>query len=158
MPRMAFGQELAVDHSAAAPDHCRPTVPLGDNSGFFTKEGRPAIIYHGQGSGRNQLAFGIELLGDEQGKEGMVIAAGAGKKTLQVGHIQPPFELKEGEDLKLRVFIDKNLVEVFANDRQAAMVAHKHIRANPNLRLFSTGGELRARAKAWRMKSVYPKR
>ncbi len=101
-------------------------------------------------------AFGIELLGDEQGNEGMVIAAGAGKETLQVGHIQPPFELKDGEDLTLRVFIDKNLVEVFANDRQAAMVAHKHIRANPNLRLFSTGGELTARAKAWKMKSIYP--
>jgi len=26
-------------------------------TGFFTKEGRPAIIYHGEGSGRNQLAF-----------------------------------------------------------------------------------------------------
>ena len=29
-------------------------------TGFITKEGRPAIIYHGQGSGRNQLAFALD--------------------------------------------------------------------------------------------------
>ena len=29
-------------------------------TGFFTKEGRPAIIYHGAGSGRNQLAFALD--------------------------------------------------------------------------------------------------
>ena len=29
-------------------------------TGFFTKEGKPAIIYHGQGSGRNQLAFALD--------------------------------------------------------------------------------------------------
>ena len=26
-------------------------------TGFFTKQGRPAIIYHGEGSGRNQISF-----------------------------------------------------------------------------------------------------
>lgn len=30
-----------------------------------------------------------------------------------------PFELKEGEDLELTVYIDRSVVEVFANDRQA---------------------------------------
>jgi sucrose-6-phosphate hydrolase SacC (GH32 family) len=35
--------------------------------------------------------------------------------------MQPPFELKEGEDLTLRIFIDKNMIEAFANNRQAAV-------------------------------------
>jgi beta-fructofuranosidase len=32
-----------------------------------------------------------------------------------------PFRLKDGERLKLRVFVDKSVVEVFANSRQAVM-------------------------------------
>ena len=27
---------------------------------FLTKEGKPAIIYHGQGSKRNQIAFALD--------------------------------------------------------------------------------------------------
>ena len=29
-------------------------------TGFFTKDGRPAIIYHGEGSGRNQVAIALD--------------------------------------------------------------------------------------------------
>ena len=36
-------------------------------------------------------------------------------KTIDSG----PFELREGEPLILRVFVDGGIVEVFANDRQA---------------------------------------
>ena len=63
---------------------------------------------------------------------------------------------RKGEDLTLRVFIDKNLVEVFANDRQAVAFAHKHIRENPNIRLFAKGGDAVIKSiKAWKMKSIY---
>ncbi|MHC4564866.1 MAG: LamG-like jellyroll fold domain-containing protein, partial [Planctomycetota bacterium] len=45
-----------------------PTVLVGPNTGhgmfsgtgFFTKEGQPAMIYHGQGSGNNYLAFALD--------------------------------------------------------------------------------------------------
>ena len=40
-----------------------------------------------------------------------------GPKSIEAG----PFELKAGEPLKLRVFVDKSVVEVFANGRQAVM-------------------------------------
>lgn len=40
-----------------------------------------------------------------------------GPKNIEAG----PFELKKGESLKLRVFVDKSVVEVFANGRQAVM-------------------------------------
>ncbi|MHC4338372.1 MAG: GH32 C-terminal domain-containing protein [Planctomycetota bacterium] len=33
--------------------------------------------------------------------------------------VNAPFELKKGEPLRLRVFLDKPMLEVFANDRQA---------------------------------------
>jgi beta-fructofuranosidase len=99
---------------------------------------------------------GLTLLGDEQGEGGMSIVAGAGRKTLRVGSTEPPFELADGEDLTLRVFIDKNLVEVFANDRQAAVFAVKSPRAEPNVSLFAKGGDAAVRSvEAWRMRTIY---
>ncbi len=100
---------------------------------------------------------GLHLLADEAGKGGMSVIAGAGRKTLRVGSIEAPFQLKPGEDLTLRVFIDKNLVEVFANDRQAVVFAHGHVRKDPNVRVFAKGGDAAVRSiKAWKMKTIYP--
>jgi beta-fructofuranosidase len=99
---------------------------------------------------------GLTLLGDPQGQGGMSIVAGAGRKTLRVGSTEPPFELAPGEDLTLRVFIDKNLVEVFANDRQAAVVAVKTPRAEPRVSLYAKGGTATVPAiKAWRLRTIY---
>jgi len=99
---------------------------------------------------------GLHLLGDAEGKAGMSIVAGGQRKNLMIGTGQAPFSLKEGEDLALRVFIDKNLVEVFANDRQAAAFAHKHVCSDPNVRLFATGGDAAVKSvKAWAIKTIY---
>ena len=69
--------------------------------------------------------FGLDVLCDKNGENGLRVAVLPESKTLRVGKVNAPFELKEGEDLTLRVFIDKNLVEVFANDRQAAVAARQ---------------------------------
>jgi beta-fructofuranosidase len=77
-------------------------------------------------------------------------------KTLRVGKVSAPFELKKGEDLTLRIFIDKNLVEVFANDRQAAVSAGKYVPENLGASLFSQGREVVVKeVKGWKMKSIY---
>jgi len=100
--------------------------------------------------------FGISLLGDEDGNEGVDIVAGAKRPTLRIGSIEPPFALETGEDLTLRVFIDKNLVEVFANGRQAAAFSHEHIRKNPNIRLYARGGDAVVKqVKSWKMMTIY---
>jgi beta-fructofuranosidase len=100
--------------------------------------------------------FGLTLLGDEGGQGGMSVVAGAGRQTLRVGSTEPPFELADGEALTLRVFIDKNLVEVFANDRQAAVFAVKAARPEPNVSLYARGGDARVTSlKAWRLRSIY---
>jgi len=53
-----------------------------------------------------------------------------------------PFELEKGERLKLRIFVDKSVVEVFANSRQAVMRRIYPSRADSvGVRLFSTGGD-----------------
>ncbi|UCC23035.1 MAG: GH32 C-terminal domain-containing protein, partial [Planctomycetota bacterium] len=97
-------------------------------------------------------AFGIKLLGDKNNKNGISITAGSGLNTISIGKINPPFELEEGEDLTLRVFIDKNLVEVFANERQAAAVAHEYIREHPNISLFTKDAPVKIKeVRTWKM-------
>lgn len=65
--------------------------------------------------------------------------------------------MEKGEPLRLRVFIDKSVVEVFANGRQCVA-----LRVYPG-REDSLGVSLRAQGKdaqlrsldAWQMKSIY---
>jgi beta-fructofuranosidase len=101
-------------------------------------------------------AFGINLLCDAKGENGFTIASGAGSTNLTVGYIQPPFTLKEGEDLTLRIFIDKSMIEVFANERQAAVAWHEYAPENLQVSLFAKGGDLLVKkVTAWKMKSAY---
>jgi len=100
--------------------------------------------------------FGIKLLGDENGEGGIHITAGAHRNALGIGSINPPFELKDGENLILRIFIDKNLVEVFANDRQAAAFVAEEFCKNPNISFFTNDRSLFIQGvNSWKMRSVY---
>jgi sucrose-6-phosphate hydrolase SacC (GH32 family) len=100
--------------------------------------------------------FGLDVLTDPQGENGVRVAVVPARKILRVGKVNAPFELKPGEDLTLRVFLDKNLVEVFANDRQAAVAAGQYVPENLGIRLFSQGADSRVtQLRAWRMKSTY---
>jgi beta-fructofuranosidase len=79
---------------------------------------------------------------------------GEGPKNVEAG----PFELKQGETLTLRVFVDKSVVEAFANDRQAAMRRIYPTRADSvGVSLFSQGGAAKVRrVKAWEMAPSNP--
>jgi beta-fructofuranosidase len=99
--------------------------------------------------------YGLVLFCDESGKNGIEIGHGVGKRTLTVDYIEPPFELAAGEDLTLRIFIDKSMVEVFANDRQAAVAWHEPSPERLRIGLYSRGGDSTARVKAWKMRSIY---
>ena len=60
-----------------------------------------------------------------------------GPKSVEAG----PFELKSGEPLRLRIFVDKSVVEVFANGRQAVMRRVYPSRADSvGIAVFSKGG------------------
>ena len=84
--------------------------------------------------------FGLDVLCDSSGENGLRVAVMPESKTLTVGSVHAPFELKTGEDLALRVFIDKNLVEVFANDRQAAVACLQVRSGEPGDQSFQQGG------------------
>ena len=70
-------------------------------------------------------------------------------KTVEGG----PFELAEGELLRLRVFVDKSIVEVFANDRQAVMRRIYPSRSDSlGIELFARGGSCQVPLlEAWEM-------
>ena len=60
-----------------------------------------------------------------------------GPKGIEAG----PLALKDGEPLRLRVFVDKSVVEVFANGRQAVMRRIYPSREDSvGVKLFATGG------------------
>ncbi|MDE2691695.1 MAG: glycoside hydrolase family 32 protein [Acidobacteriota bacterium] len=69
-----------------------------------------------------------------------------------------PFELKPGKRLKLRVFVDKSVVEVFANGRQA--IARRIYPSRPDsigVRVFSAAGDARVHSlKAWKITPSNP--
>ncbi len=98
--------------------------------------------------------YGVSVFCDKDGK-GFPITIMPQSKVMTMGDIKPPFELKKGEDLNLRIFLDKSMVEVFVNDRQAAVYMHRHAKDNVGISLFSKGGDITAKVKAWKMKSIY---
>ncbi len=77
-----------------------------------------------------------------------------GAKSVEAG----PFELGEHEALELRVFIDKSVIEVFANDRQAVMRRIYPSREDSvGVTLFSKGGPARIRKlESWEMMPSNP--
>jgi sucrose-6-phosphate hydrolase SacC (GH32 family) len=72
-----------------------------------------------------------------------------GRKVVEAA----PFALQASEPLVLRVFVDRSVVEVFANDRQA--ITRRIYPARPDslgVSVFATGGAAKVRqVKAWQM-------
>jgi beta-fructofuranosidase len=78
----------------------------------------------------------------------------AGTKKIE----SAPFALTPGELLTWRVFVDRSVVEVFANDRQAALRRIYPVRPDSvGIAVFTTGGAAKVRqVKAWQMAPSNP--
>jgi len=112
---------------------------------------------------------GLKVLASSNGKEETLLYYDARAKELvfdsshsgDVGRKvveRAPFELKPGEPLRLRVFVDKSVVEVFVNDRQAiGRRVYPTLPDSVGVKLFSDGGPARVAAlKAWDMAPSNP--
>ncbi len=78
---------------------------------------------------------------------------GFGRKKIEGG----PFELRKDELLVLRVFIDKSIVEVYANDRQAIGRSIYPTLSGSGIKLFAKGGDVKVVSiKAWDMMPTNP--
>jgi sucrose-6-phosphate hydrolase SacC (GH32 family) len=101
--------------------------------------------------------FGFMLFCDDQGG-GLPIILRPENGTLRVGATEAPFavaDLPAGEDVELRIFVDKYLVEVFANDRQALLAAHSDYAGNTGLAAFTVGAATTIkRLDIWRLRAT----
>ncbi len=100
-------------------------------------------------------SVGLNFYADASGANGFPLVIDAAAKTIRLGETVAPFELKKGEELNLRLFVDKNMIEVFANDRQAVVAACHYRPENQSISLVSQSGSLSASVHAWKMKSIY---
>lgn len=87
--------------------------------------------------------FGVVLFSDGKGG-GLPVMLRPETGTLRVGTAEAPFavaDLPPGQPVELRIFIDRYLVEVFANDRQALVAADVGPRNGRGLDAFCVGAE-----------------
>ena len=71
---------------------------------------------------------------------------------------QGPLALAPDEALHLRIFIDRSIIEVFANDRQCLTLrVYPEREDSRGVALFSRGRPAQLRSlKVWQMRSVWP--
>ena len=69
-----------------------------------------------------------------------------------------PFTLEQGEPLRLRIFIDRSIIEVFANGRQCLTIrAYPQRDDSSGVAIFARGGRAKLLAlDAWQMESIWP--
>ncbi len=101
-------------------------------------------------------AYGVRVYCDDNGN-GLPIRYLPDEKKLAVADVKAPFELEDGETLRLAIFLDKDMVEVFANGRQAITTGEENAWKRTGIELFSEGGTIRANARGWKMRSIYGK-
>lgn len=100
--------------------------------------------------------FGLEVYCDHDGAKGFPITVEPKEQILRLGDLKVPFVLAPEEATELRIFLDKNMIEVFVNDRQAAVASHRYASDHLGIRLFARSGSATVtEATAWKMKSIY---
>lgn len=101
--------------------------------------------------------IGFMLFGTSPG-DGLPILLRPETGTLRVGNTEAPFsaaDLSEEVDVELRIFIDKYVVEVFANNRQAVAAAYMDHVSEYNLEAFCVGkSTMIKRVDIWKMKAT----
>jgi beta-fructofuranosidase len=126
--------ELAIEIEVGAAQRCGLKVRAS------TSGGEETLLYYD--ADKKELVFDSTRSGRE------------GRKAVE----RAPFALKPGESLKLRVFVDRSVVEVFANDRQAIGRRVYPVRNDSlGVSLFARGGIARFKTvKAWEMMPANP--
>jgi len=117
---------------------------------------------------QNASQFGVKVNCSEDGREETIIyyddetrglyvdtrnsSLDYGRKVVE----NAPFELKDGI-LTLRIFTDRSIVEVFANDKQAIGRMVYPTLGGTGIKLFSRGGKAKVRSvKAWELMETNP--
>lgn len=99
--------------------------------------------------------FGFTLFANAK-SGGLPIIFRPENSALRVGTADAPFsvaDLPAGQDVELRIFIDKYLVEVFVNDRLALVATYADYRGRHDLGAFTVGAPTRIKTiEIWKLK------
>lgn len=102
--------------------------------------------------------LGFTLFADGKGG-GLPLLLRPETGTVRLGTTEAPFavaDLPPGEDLELRIFVDKYLVEVFVNNRQALLTEYPQYLGQPELRAFSVGTPATLKSvELWKLKPTH---
>jgi len=100
--------------------------------------------------------FQVQVYCDRDGRNGFPITFEPAAKRLTMGETKIPFAWEPAEDVELRVFLDKSIIEVFANDRVAALAPHRYKPSDLGVSLWSEGGSVRVKqVESWKLRSIY---
>jgi beta-fructofuranosidase len=104
------------------------------------------VIVSSSDDGREQTKIYYDAVAKKLQFDATKSSIDLGRRNLE----SAPFELKKGEQLVLRIFVDKGITEVFANDRQAiGRVVYPRL-GGKGVKLFSDGGNAKVVSiKAW---------
>ncbi|HRQ49436.1 MAG TPA: glycoside hydrolase family 32 protein [Agriterribacter sp.] len=102
--------------------------------------------------------FGITVYADQNGDKGFPITFDPHNNVFRMDTTIVPLQF-DGNRIEARVFIDKNIIEVFVNDRRAALAPHLYEAGDIYTALFSDGGDILVRkVNSWKMRSIYSKK
>ena len=103
----------------------------------------------------NRKRFGLQLFAGED-SEGLEVMIKPETGTLRLGDSEAPFavsDLPEDEDIEIRIFVDKYLVEVFVNDRQSTVATYQDYKSGNERRAYTYGDPTTFRKiEIWKMK------
>jgi beta-fructofuranosidase len=117
----------------------------------------------------NAMQYGVKVCVSDDGREETLVYYDKSDKKLKFDTRksglefgrkiieEAPLELKNEEPLVLRIFVDKSIVEVFANDRQAIGRMIYPTLGGKGINLFSEGGNIEAKSvKVWELSPSNP--
>ena len=137
-----------------APDLLRNVVPDGKTIASVDGDSLEFRITIPRDQFERKL-FGFTLFTDDKGV-GLPIIFRPENSTMRVGTTEAPFSIADvptDADFELRIFVDKFLVEVFANDRQAVLAEYADYRSKFDLKAFSIGANTTLKkVEIWKLK------
>jgi sucrose-6-phosphate hydrolase SacC (GH32 family) len=100
-------------------------------------------------------SFGVNVLADPNGHHGFPVTVDHTAQSLRLGPTTIPFPHNTSAPVTLRLFVDKNVIEVFANDRQAAIASHRAPENHLHLSLSSHHAPTSASLTTWNLHPIY---
>lgn len=104
-----------------------------------------------------ETAKGLQLQLDNGPDDARPITLGYNRAELQVLDAKAPLSLKPGENkLNLRIFMDRSVLEVFADETVCITKIISPFNLEPELKISAEGGKASAKqVEAWPMKTIW---